>query len=121
MAGELDRLRKRSRDALRARALSKAAFKFDKTQNPEDYKDRVKRFLISLPLLGGLGSIIPLFLLGPDFTWLGLTPLAVQLAIGTQANKITYLYRVKDGETALQQDPEGTRELLSQQRREIEE
>lgn len=120
MAGMLQRLRERYGERKRTRELARAAFRFDKAENPEPYKDQVKRVLLSLPLIGAVGSIIPLFTLGPDFIWLGISPLVVQLTLATHTNKITYLFRVKEGDTALQKDPEGTMELLGQQRREIE-
>jgi len=120
MTGPLQRLKERHRERKRVRELARAAFRFDRAENPEPYRAQMKRFLITLPLVGALGSTIPLLTLGPDFIWLGVAPLAVHLTIGTQANRLVYLYRVEDGATALQQDPQGTLELLSQQCREIE-
>jgi len=120
MTSELDRLRERSRKNLRLRALSRGAFRMDRAQNPEPYRERVKRFLVGLPIVGALGATIPLFLLGPDFICLGLAPLAAHLAIGSQVNRLTYFYRVRDGETVLQQHPEKADELLAEIPKEIE-
>jgi len=49
MTGPLQRLKERHRERKRVRELARAAFRFDRAENPEPYRAQMKRFLITLP------------------------------------------------------------------------